>query len=301
MFFRNLTFFRFPEQLDLSELGAAIQGCQLKPVGALEVSARGFVSPFGSESGVLLHRIDNSYWISTGSETKILPGAVVNDLLMKKMAEIEAKDGRKLGGRARKALKEGLMHELLPRAFVRPGRIDAMIDCENGFIAIDTPSRKAAELVVSDLRHALGSFPATPLNAEAPPRSILTSWVAGEPLPQGLQLGDACELRDPTDQGGIVKCQRQEMQGDEIAKHLESGKQVTRLALTLDDRLSFVLCDDLVIRKLKFLDGAVDKIDSCDHESIRSELFARFALFQAEVRWLFLTLELALKLSKAVV
>lgn len=300
MYFRNLTFFRFPQSLNLSDLCAGLEACALKPVGALELSARGFVSPFGSESGVFLHRIDDSYWISTGSETKILPGAVVNDLLMKKLAEIEAKNGRKLGGRARKNLKEDLVHELLPRAFVRPGRIDAMIDCRNGFIAIDTPSRKAAELVVSDLRHALGSFPALPLNAEVAPRSVLTGWVAGEPLPQGLTLGDACELRDPTDHGGVVKCQRQEMQGDEIAKHLESGKQVARLALTLDDRVSFVLCEDLVIRKLKFLDAALDQVESNDHEDLRSELFARFALFRGEVQRLFLALEPALKLSKAV-
>ena len=300
MYLRNLTFFRFPESLNLSGLGAGLEACALKPVGPLELSARGFVSPFGSESDVLLHRIDDSYWVSTGSENKILPGAVVSDLLMKRLAEIEAKDGRKLGGRARKALKEDLVHELLPRAFVRPGRIDAMIDCGNGFISIDTPSRKAAELVVSDLRHALGSFPALPLNAEVAPRSVLTGWVAGEPLPQGLTLGDACELRDPTYDGGVVKCQRQEMQGDEIAKHLESGKQVTRLALTLDDHVSFVLCEDLVIRKLKFLDGALDQVESGDHEDLRSELFARFALFRGEVRRLFLALEPALKLSKAV-
>lgn len=299
MYFRNLTFFRFPLSLDLSDLDAGLAECALKPAGALEISARGFVSPFGRESDVLLHRLDGSYWVSSGSENKILPGAVVNDLLVKKLAEIEAKNGRKLGGRARKNLKEDLVHELLPRAFVRPGRTDTMIDSRHGFIAIDTSSRKTAELVVSDIRHALGSFPALPLNAEVAPRSILTAWVAGEPLPQGLSLGDECELRDPTDHGGVVKCQRQEMLGDEIAKHLESGKQVSRLALTLNDHVSFVLGADLTIRKLKFLDGALDQLESCEHEDIHTELRARFALFSGEVRRLFLTLEPALKLSKA--
>ena len=67
MFFRNLTFFRFAESLNFSELGTGLEWHALKPVGALELSARGFVSPFGSESDVLLHRIDDSYWISTGS------------------------------------------------------------------------------------------------------------------------------------------------------------------------------------------------------------------------------------------
>lgn len=82
----------------------------------------------------------------------------------------------------------------------------------------------------------MGSFPALPINAEVAPRAILTGWIAGDPLPEGLSLGDECELRDPTDTGAVVKVQRMELSGDEIAKHLESGKQATRLALVLDGR-----------------------------------------------------------------
>ena len=75
--------------------------------------------------------------------------------------------------------------------------------------------------MVSDVRQALGSFPALPLNAEVAPRSILTGWIAGDPLPDGLSLGDECELRDPVDHGAVIKCQHQELQSDEIAKHLD--------------------------------------------------------------------------------
>ncbi len=299
MFFRNLTFFRFPASLNVDDLDAGLVDFALKPVGAMELSSRGFISPFGRNEEALSHRIGDALWLAAGSEDKILPGSVVNDLLQKKLAEIEEKEGRRLGGRARKRLKEDLVHELLPRAFVKPGRTDAMLDLAHGFIAVDTSSRKSAEAVVSDVRQALGSFPALPLNAEVAPRSILTGWIAGDPLPDGLSLGDECELRDPVDHGAVIKCQHQELQSDEIAKHLEAGKQVTRLALTLDDHLGFVLGEDLVIRKLKFLDGAVDQLESADRDDFRAELDARFALFSAEVRRLFLTLEPALKLSKA--
>lgn len=299
MFFRNLTFFRFPVSLNFEDLDAGLVECALKPVGALELSSRGFVPPFGRGEEALSHRIGDAIWLTAGSEDKILPGSVVNDLLQKKLQEIEDKEGRKLGGRARKRLKEDLVHELLPRAFVKPGRTDAMLDLKHGFIAVDTSSRKSAEAVVSDVRSALGSFPALPLNAEVAPRSVLTGWIAGDPLPKGLSLGDECELRDPVDNGAVIKCQRQELESDEIAKHLEAGKQVARLALTLDDHLSFVLGDDLTIRKLKFLDGAVDQLESSERDDLRAELDARFALFSAEVRRLFLTLEPALKLSKA--
>jgi len=299
MFFRNLTLFRFPTTLDFSQLDSLLPEMVLKPVGALDMSSRGFVSPFGRGDDVLAHRSGDALWLTVGGEDKILPGSVVNDLLAKKLAEIEEKEGRKPGGRTRKRLKEDLVHELLPRAFVKPSRTDALLDLEHGFVAVDTSSRKNAETVVSEIRNAMDSFPALPLNAEVAPRSILTGWIAGEPLPEGLALGEECEMKDAMDGGAVVKCQNQDLQGDEIAKHLEAGKQVTRLALTLDDHLSFVLGEDLVIRKLKFLDGAVDQLENSEQEDLRAELAARFALMSGEVKRLFVVLEAALKLSRA--
>ena len=96
-----------------------------------------------------------------------------------------------------------------------------------------------------------------------------------------------------------MKCQRQELTGEEIGKHLESGKQVTRLALTLDDHAAFVLGEDLVLRKFKLLDGAVDQLESSERDDIRAELDARFALMAGELKRLFSVLEPALKLSSA--
>lgn len=299
MFFRNLTLFRFPTALDVSQLDELLPEAALKPVGPLELSSRGFISPFGRNEEALSHRIGDAIWLTVGGEDKILPSAVVNDLLTKKLQEIEEKEGRKPGGRTRKRLKDDLLHELLPRAFVRPTRTDALLDLEHGFIAVDTSSRKNGETVVSEIRRALGSFPALPLNAEVAPRSVLTGWIAGEPLPDGLSLGEECELKDAMDGGAVVKCQHQELQSDEIAKHLEAGKQVTRLALTLDDHVSFVLGEDLVVRKLKFLEGAVDQLESTERDDLHAELDARFALLSGEVRRLFAVLEPALKLSKA--
>ncbi|WP_028916522.1 recombination-associated protein RdgC [Pseudoxanthomonas sp. J35] len=299
MFFRNLTFFRFPPAHDFSRLDELLPEAALRPVGPLELSSSGFISPFGRGDEALSHRIGNSIWLAVGSENKLLPGSVVNDLLAQKVAEIEEKEGRKLGGKARKRLKDDLLHELLPRAFVKSSRTDALLDLEHGFLAVDTSSRKTAEAVASEIRRAMGSFPAIPPNAEVAPRSVLTGWIAGEPLPEGLSLGEECELKDAMDGGAVVKAQNQELISDEIAKHLESGKQVTKLALNLDDHVSFVLGEDLGVRKLKFLEGAVDQLESTERDDLRQELDARFALLAGEVRRLFLVLESALKLSRA--
>ena len=300
MFFRNLSFFRFPAALNKSfdQLDDALADCRLKPVGPLEAMSRGFISPFGRDEPVLSHRIGHAIWLTLGGEDRLLPMAVVNDALGKKIAAIENSDGRKLGGRARKRLKEDLVHELLPKAFIKPTRLDGFLDLQQGVVVIDTSSRKAAESFVSELRHALGSFPAVPLNVEASARVMLTGWIAGEPLPDGLSLGDECELRDPGDRGAVVRCTRQDLAGEEIAKHLESGKQVTRLALTLSDHLSFVLGDDLIVRKLKFLEGAVESLDGSERDSLQAELDARFALMAGELSPLFALLEQTFKLSK---
>jgi recombination associated protein RdgC len=297
MFFRNLTLFRFPPALHLGDLEAHLQECALKPVGPLELSSRGFVPPLGQHGDALSHQVGDALWLTVGGEDKMLSGAVVNDLLQKKLAAIEEKEGRKPGGRTRKRLKDELVTELLPRAFVRPVRSDALLDTTLGVIAVDTSSRKNAESVVSEIRRALGSFPALPVNAEVAPRAILTGWIAGDPLPDGLSLGDECELRDPTDTGAVVKVQRMDLSGDEIARHLESGKQATRLALVLDDHVSFVLGEDLVVRKFKLLDGAVDQLESTDRDDVAAELDARFALMAGEFRRLFCVLAGAFKIS----
>ena len=300
MFFRNLTLFRFNPSLKKSfeTIDDALAEWVLKPVGPLEQMSRGFVSPFGRDQPALSHRVGSALWLTLGGEDRLLPSSVINDEVQRKLAQVEQREGRKLGGRARKRLKEDVVHELLPRAFVRPSRLNASIDLAQGVVAVDTSSRKAAEGFVTELRHALGSFPALPLNAELSPRALLTGWIAGEPLPAGFVLGDECELKDPVDGGAVVKCQRQELLGDEIRKHLESGKQVSRLALVFDDHVSFVLGEDLVVRKLKFLDGAVDQLENTERDSLNAELDARYALMSAELARLFTALEKALKLSR---
>lgn len=300
MFFRNLTFFRFPASVDFSQIDTQLPEARLKPVGPLEMSSRGFISPFGrDEAEPLSHRVGNALWLTVGGEDKLLPGAVVNDRLARKIADMEQREGRKPGGRLRKQMKDDLLHELLPAAFVRPSRTDAMLDLQRGFIAVDTPSRKSAENVVSQIRGVLGSFPALPLNAQVNPRSVLTGWVKGEPMPEGLGLGEECELRDAIDGGTVIKVANMELQSDEIAKHLEMGMQVTRLALNLDDHVTFVFGDDLVVRKLKFLDGALDQLENTDTDGLRAELDARFALMSSEVAHLFVVLAGAFKLSDA--
>lgn len=300
---RNLTLFRFPAGI-ISVLQSAFVDdtfaeCRLKPVGPMELATQGFVSPMGRDDDRLWLQVGAQFWLTIGTEQRILPTAVVNDHLARRLSDLEAREGRKPGGRTRKRIKDEVVAELLPRAFVCPGRVDVLIDPAMQLVAVDTSSRRVAESAVSEIRRALGSFPALPVNAEVAPRSVMTGWVAGEPLPGGLAIGDTAELRDPVTGGAVVKVSHQELQGEEIAKHLEAGKQVARLELVLEDRIGFVLGEDLVLRRVRLLDAAADDLQRDPAEDLEGELRARAALAAGEVRRVFTVLQQALRLSTA--
>lgn len=293
MFFRNLTLFRFPESTSktLSELETSLDEHRLRPCGPIEMSTQGFVSPFGRDSEELVHRIGAYTLLTVGSESKLLPSSVVNDEISAKIAEITEKEARRIGARERKRIKEEVLIDLLPRAFVRSSRLFAYLDEETGWMVIDSASRKAAEEAVTQVREALGRFPATPMAPAESPRAMMTDWLVTGNLPTGLVLGDECELRDPAEEGAIVRCRRQDLESDEVREHLKSGKQVFQLGLEFEERMAFVLGEDLTIRKFRFLDLVLDELGDDASESARAELDARFALMTLEAKRLLEKLE----------
>jgi recombination associated protein RdgC len=292
MFFRNLTLFRFSASAakSLKDLDAALADHVLRACGPLEVATRGFVSPFGPDSEVLSHAVGKATLVTLGTEEKLLPAAVVNAELGVRLRKEAARRGRPVGGRQRRAIKAEVLDTLLPQAFVRPSRLNVYLEAKSGWLVLDTASRKAAEGALTALREALGSFPAQPLAAAETPRALMTEWLASGKLPEGLAFGDECELRDPAG-GAVIRCRRQELESTEVRAHLKQGKQVFQLGLQFEDRASFTLGEDLVIRKLRFLDVVQDSLDADGRDSAEAELDARFALMTLELVRLFAGLE----------
>lgn len=301
MLFRNLTLFRFPPSIrpSLETLDEHLPNAALKPVGPLELSSRGFVSPFGRGEEQLSHRIGDCVLLTLGGEDKLLPSSVVNEVLATKLEAVREREGRNPGGRERKRIKDEVLTDLLPRAFARPMRVNGYLDLGLGWLVVDTSSKKTAEAFVTALREALGSFPALPVNAESSPRALLTAWISGEPMPKGFELGDECELRDPVEAGAIVKCKNQELDSDEVREHLKAGKQGFLLALTFEERLSLVVGEDIVVRKLKFLETATEALEQDNRDSLRAEVDATFALMSGELKSLLKRLTEEFSLSAA--
>lgn len=286
--FRNLILYQLPGKAIPSPADfdvAIIAAGPIRDPGPLELTSFGWRPPLGRESTNLVHRVGLDVLLSFGTCARILPAQVVNDAVAEKLDAIEAQRGRRPGGKERQRIKDEVITDLMPRAFLKHTATRAWFDHGNGILAIDTASRRTAELVIGALREALGSFPATPLSAMASCRLILTDWLHGRGLPQGIVLADEAELRDPGDDGAIVRLRRQDLAAEEVLEHLHAGKQAAALQVGFDGRISMVLGEDLSLRKLRFDDGVNDCL--ADAEDRRAELDAQLALYAAELRRLF--------------
>ena len=280
MWFRNLQLYRFSQTIPFSEseLISALEQRPARPCGSQETHTLGWTTPFGRHAENLL-QVNAGYWLlALRKEERILPGSVVRDGLSEKVEEIEARDGRKVYKKERDTLKDELVMSLLPRAFTRTQTTFACIAPQHGWIAIDTSSSKRAEDLLSLLRECTGSLPVRPLSVKTAPSACMTEWVKTGTAPEGLEIGDECELRDTSDDGGVIRCKRQDLSSEEIQQHLTAGKQVSQLALQWQNKLAFSLDDKLGIKRLRFEDLLTEEAEAQSGDDMASQLDANFSI-----------------------
>lgn len=281
MWFRNLLVYRLTQPFSLSEqeLEIALQSKRAKPCTHQELATFGFVAPFGKgDNAAMVHGSNGFYLIAARKEERLLPASVIKDALQEKVEEIELKDSRKVYKKEKDQLKDEIVQTLLPRAFSRKRITYAAIAPKLGLIFVDTTSTNKAEELLSTLREAIGSLAIRPLAVKVAPSATLTNWVKNQQAAQGLHILEDCELRDTHEEGGIIRCKRQDLTSEEIQLHLKSGKLVTQLALAWQDKLSFLLDDKLTVKRLKFEDLLQEEADKEGGDDAASQFDASFTL-----------------------
>ncbi len=286
MWFKNLTLFRLTEAFTLSpaELEDKLQGMPFKPCGAHEEISIGWTAPLGKNSEQLVHVANGFMMICSKREEKVLPSQVVNELVQEKITEIEDREARKLAKKERAAIKDEIMFELLPKAFVFSRKTYAYLDPKGGWLVVDSASAKKAEDLLSGLRKCLGSLPAVPPLTVTKPAFTMTQWLFADDLPPAdVTIEDECELRMPDEAGSIVRCKRHDLSLPEIKNHLDTGKQVIKLAITWEDKMSFVLDENLGIKRLKFLDLIQDQAADTEASNDAERFDADFSIMTLEL------------------
>jgi recombination associated protein RdgC len=283
MWFRNVQLYRLPEQWDMTadRLSEQLARLLFQPCGSQDLATQGW-APVMNES--LVHSIGGQWMIALGVEQRLLPSSVVKQVCDDRAEEMEAQQGFKPGRKQLKELKESVTQELLPRAFTRRRKVYAWIDPKAGYLAIDASSRNSAEPLVEALHKALDELPLKLVNTENSPGAAMTGWLAGNEAPGAFTIDQDCELRAITNEASAVRYVRHSLEGDEIREHIAAGKQVSKLALSFDDRVSFILTDKFEIKRLQPLDVLTESGGESDAKSREEQFDADFALMTGELR-----------------
>jgi len=279
MYFSNLQLYRLPAPWSITQAGleAQLLTRRFTPCGSQDAESRGWVAPVAD--GQLVHSVGGHWLICLCIEQRLLPTSVVRQATEERAAQLEDAQSFKPGRRQMKDLKEEVIRELMPHAFTTQRKVFAWVDPKAGWFGIDAASINRADDVLEALCRSLDAFPLTLLRTDISPVAAMAAWLAGDE-PSGFTIDRDCELRSVTEERAAVRYTHHALDGDEIKAHLTEGKLPTRLAMTFDDRVSFLLTERGEIKRLHFLDVVKESARGDD----AAELFdAQFALMAGEL------------------
>lgn len=266
------------------QLHEALATRQARACGQMELACDGWAKPLGHVGQMLVHETNGCLMICMRREEKLLPASMVRERVEEKAFAIEQQAGRPVGRKEKGEIKDQVLQELLPRALVRSSQSYACIDREAGWLIVNAASAKKADELIALLAKTLGTLNVVRPQTNIAPESAMTHWLMhDEALPPHFTLEDECELHGAGDTDSVIRCRHVEITSDEVRAHVTGGKRVRKLAMNWNGHLSFVLHDDLSIRRLVFDSEVLDEAaDGAGDELARFD--ADLAIMSAELR-----------------
>lgn len=278
MWFRNLQAYRITSgNITLNSLEEALSQHALQSCMQMEMQSRGWLLP-REEQESFVHAYGQQWLIAFGMEKKLLPAGVINQHAKARLAQIEQMQGYKPGKKQVRDIKEATIIELLPRAFTQRHKTYAWIDGIKNRLMIDTASSHKADEFVEVLIKSIHGLTLEPLDTQISPSSAMTRWLSGDDLPSVFTIDRDCELQGMSDEKATIKYTRHVLDAEETARHIRAGKKAIKLAMTWNSKISFVLHDNLQLRRITPQDILKEPAESTE------ELFASdFAIMTGEL------------------
>jgi recombination associated protein RdgC len=263
--FKNATFFRIAADFTLPAIDAleeALHKARFVPCGATEPETFGWVAPRGTKSQVLAEFVGGHLIVKLCTEKRAVPASAVKAAVEERLEKYKAETGNeRVPAKVKKEFKEEALLDLLPRAFTKRSTILLWVDPENHLLVVDAPSLSGADRIVSSFLDVLAQLPGSgpaidlrPVQTNSSPAASMAHWLTTREAPWRFTVDRDCELKTPDESKSAVRYSRHTLEIDEVAQHIVAGKVPTQLALTWNERVSFVLSDAGSIRKLKMLD-----------------------------------------------
>ena len=275
MWFKQISFYplnkdKLPE---LETLADKLGESEFARCQGLEWFSEGFAAPvpFSPE---LVFPADYTWRVALKKEEKVLPAGVIRDILDDKVLEIQNNEARNVGRKEKQELKEQITDDLLPRAFTRSSRTQAIFDTKRGFLLVNNAASAKAENVLTKLREALGGLEASLPNTKQALSGLMTSWLLNGHCEGGFELDSDCELKGVGDVVPVVKVSKQDLTADEVVQHVKNGKTVTQLGLVWREQIAFVLTQDFTLKRIQYLEDVLQEEAETHGDDAASMTFA---------------------------
>lgn len=286
MWFKNLKLFRLSTSWNWTaeQLDALLAKEQFVSAGAAAPLSTGWIAP--REDDVrFAYSVDKQILCSFRTEKKLLPASVINQFVKQRAVELEEQQGFKPGRKQLRDLKEEVTNALIPRAFSLMRDTRVWIDPVHHWLVIDTASASKAEEILSALGKAIYPFPVEPIQVTISPAVAMTQWITQGQAPANFTIDQDAELRAGGDKAAAIRYVKHALDSIDIDKHIQAGKQCTRLALTWHDKVSFVLTETLDIKRVAPQD-ILDESDQSAPANDAEKFDGEFTLMCAELNQL---------------
>ena len=253
---------------DLPAIEEALAKAPFIECGATQERSIGFVPPRGEERGAMVESVGGQWIARIKTETKAIPAEVLARKVAEKAELIEQETGRKPGKKECRELKDEARLDLLPMAFPKQASTWVWIDPAARTLVIDASSQSRADMIVSALVDLLPGLSVSLLNTQSSPRACMAHWLTNDHddlwVDHNLIIDRECELKSASEEKAVVRYGRHPLDIAEVQQHIAQGKLPTKLALTWDDRVSFVLTEGLALKKIAFLDTVFEGTNADD-------------------------------------
>jgi recombination associated protein RdgC len=235
-------------------LEEALESARYLECAGSQEKAVGWVEPRGKANGALVEVVSGQWILKLMVETKVLPASVVKRRAQEQLVHIEASTGRKPGKKEAREILDDARMSLLPMAFTKQGATTVWIDPQAMLLVLDAGSQGRADEVMTWLINAIEGFAVQLINTEMSAAVAMAQWLAAKEAPAGFTVDRECELKAADESKAVVRYTRHALDTDEVTEHIAIGKMPTRLAMTWNDHVSFVLTEALQLKKVAVLD-----------------------------------------------
>lgn len=254
--FKNVMMYRMlsPWNVTVAQLEDALEPARFVACAGSQEKSVGWIEPRGVAHGPLVEVVGGQWILKLMIESKVLPASVVKRRAQEQIAHIEATTGRKPGKKESREIAEDARMSLLPLAFTKQGTVTVWIDPQAQLLVLDAGSQARADEVMTCLVNAVEGFAVKLIDTQVSPAAAMAQWLAEKEAPAGFTVDRECELKAADESKSVVRYTRHALDTDEVSEHIAQGKMPTRLALTWNDHVSFVLTEALQLKKVAVLD-----------------------------------------------